>query len=78
MFTMGWLIVLLGVLAIRWADKRFPFSTHNLLRRRWLYRLNQRRIVSICLSAIHALRYRPALQVIVRHGHQVLCTGLPA
>jgi hypothetical protein len=49
MFTMGWLVVLLGVLAMSWADARFPFSTHDLLRRRQLYRLNQRRIVGIGL-----------------------------
>jgi hypothetical protein len=27
MFTLGWLVVLVGVLATRWADGRFPFST---------------------------------------------------
>jgi hypothetical protein len=29
MFTVGWLIVLLGVLAMHWADGRFPFSMQN-------------------------------------------------
>ncbi len=47
MFTMSWLVVLFGVLAMRWADGRFPFLTHNPLRRRRLYWLNQRRIVGI-------------------------------
>jgi|KBSMisStandDraft_5_1062788.scaffolds.fasta_scaffold4261467_1 hypothetical protein len=47
MFTMGWLVVVLGVLAIRWADGRFPFSTLNPARRRDTYWLNQRRIVGI-------------------------------
>jgi hypothetical protein len=47
MFTMGWLVVVLGVLAIRWADGRFPFSTLNAPRRRHTYWLNQRQIVGI-------------------------------
>jgi hypothetical protein len=47
MFTAGWLVIVLGVLAIRWADGRFPFSTLNPFRRRHLYWLNQRRIVGI-------------------------------
>lgn len=49
MFTMGWLVVLLGVLAMRWADGRFPFSTLIFLRRGPSYRLNQRRIVGVGL-----------------------------
>jgi hypothetical protein len=47
MFTAGWLVIVLGALAIRWADGRFPFSTLNRFRRRHLYWLNQRRIVGI-------------------------------
>jgi hypothetical protein len=47
MFTMSWLVVLLGVLAMRWADGRFPFSTHNRVGGRRFYGLNQRRIVGI-------------------------------
>jgi hypothetical protein len=29
MFTMGWIVVLLGVLALQWADGGFPFSTER-------------------------------------------------
>lgn len=47
MFTMGWLVVVLGVLAIRWADGRFPFSTLNPARRRHGYWLNERRIAGV-------------------------------
>jgi hypothetical protein len=44
MFTLGWLVVLLGVLAIRWADGRFPFPAPKLPGRQ-SYRLGQRRII---------------------------------
>ena len=45
--VLGGAAFVLGVLAIRWADGRFPFSTLNPFRRRHLYWLNQRRIVGI-------------------------------
>jgi hypothetical protein len=36
MFTMGWLVVLVGVLAMHWADGHFPFSTHNPAAAGWI------------------------------------------